>query len=333
MSRALSGRSSNRSAKAMKVEAAAKAVEMEVQLKYHSAEQEHKRVQIQKELEIAKARLQVIKETEEDETHPMKLPKAEEDVKHRVESYIQTLPTATTLQQDIKASATAVPVSTAMNIVLVGPSGIVPATGTPTQVVPPTSTAITLPVVTSSVLTSSTSWLTTLPSATVPITSVMAPVSFPTSDITFPSAPSPIFATRLSDVAPDVCSSDFGLNSNASQFVPSSSVTRQPGFVGLPTGFGQQQPYSNASVLAPRDTLEPLGTSQSSGFNPHHFVQGGQHAAPMYATSSFNPAMDSTRVMADLAAQLHVSRIPVPEPLCFLVIHLIMLHGRVRSRP
>ena len=239
-SRASSGRSSSRSAKAMKLEAAAKAVEMEVQLKYHSAEQEHKRVQIQKELEIAKARLQVIKETEEDETHPMKLPKAEEDAKQRVESYIQALPMETTLQQDIEVPATAVPVSTAMNIVLVGPSGVVPVTGTPTPVVPPTSTAITLPVVTSSVLTSSTSWLTTLPSATVPVMSVMAPVSFPTSDVTFPSVPTPIFSTRLSAVVSDVSISGLGLNPNAPQFVPSSSVTRPPGFVGLPTGFVQQ---------------------------------------------------------------------------------------------
>ena len=135
----------------------------------------------------------------------MLVTEAEEDAKQRVESYIEALPMETTLQQDIEVPATAAPVSTAMNIVLVGPSGVVPATGTPTPVVPPvlippTSTAITLPVVTSSVLTSSTSWLPTLPSATVPVTSVMAPVSFPFSDITFPSVPTPIFATILSAV-------------------------------------------------------------------------------------------------------------------------------------
>ena len=117
----------------------------------------------------------------------------------------------------------------------------------------------------------------------------------------------------MSVVVPEVCSSGLGLNPNAPQFVPSSLVTKPPGCVGLPTGFVHQQPYSNASLLAPRDTLEQLGTSQSLDFNPQQFVPGGQQATPMYATSSFNPAMDSTRVISDLAAQLYVSRIPVPE--------------------
>ena len=63
--------------------------------------------------------------------------------------------------------------------------------------------------------------------------------------------------------------------------------------------------------------MEPLGTFQSSGFNLQHFVPGSQQPTSMYATSSFDPAMDSTRVLADLAAQLHVSRIPVPEPPVF----------------
>ena len=85
---------------------------------------------------MAKARLHAIQETEEDETYPMKLPKAEEDATQRVESYIKTLPMETTLQQDVNAPTTALPASTAMNIVLVGPSGAVPAAGTPTPVGP-----------------------------------------------------------------------------------------------------------------------------------------------------------------------------------------------------
>ena len=95
----------------------------------------------------------------------------------------------TTLQEDIHAPTTALPTSTAVNIVLVGLSGVVPVAGTPTPVVPPvlmppTSTAITLPVVTSSMLTSNTA---------VPGTSVLAPISFSTLDVTFPLAPTPIF--------------------------------------------------------------------------------------------------------------------------------------------
>ena len=185
-----SGRSKSRSTKAMKAEAAAKAAEIKVQMKYQEGELEVKtresQVKLQKESDMAEARLHAIVETDEDTTL-MKLPEAEEDAEQRVESYIQTLPIETTMQQDIQAPVTAVPASTAMNIVLVGPSGAVPATGTPTPVVPPvllppSSTAVTLPVVTSSILTSSTSWLTTLPSASVSVTSVKASISFRTTD-------------------------------------------------------------------------------------------------------------------------------------------------------
>ena len=62
-----------------------------------------------------------------------------------------------------------------------------------------------------------------------------------------------------------------------------------------------------------------MGTSQSSGFNPQHFVPGSQQATSICATSSFDPVIHSTRVLTDLAAQFNVSSILVPEPPVFSV--------------
>ena len=75
---------------------------------------------------------------------------------------------------------------------------------------------------TSSMLTIKTARPLTFPSATVPVTSVMAPVWFPIWDVTFLSELHLFFSTSLSAVVRDVCSSGFGLNSDAPQFVPSS---------------------------------------------------------------------------------------------------------------
>lgn len=86
--------SSSTSTKAIKMEAAAKAAELQVKMKYHVAEQElHAatgRVTLQKELDIAQARLQAI--TEEDTF--ASLPDTTADVRERVEDYIEGLPTA-----------------------------------------------------------------------------------------------------------------------------------------------------------------------------------------------------------------------------------------------
>ena len=88
-SKVSSGRSSSRSTKAMKAEAAAKAAEIKVQMKYQEAELEVKRresqVKLQKELDMAEARLHAIEETDEDTTL-MKLPEAEEDAEERVKA-------------------------------------------------------------------------------------------------------------------------------------------------------------------------------------------------------------------------------------------------------
>ena len=292
-SKVSSERSASRSTKAIKAEAAAKVAEIKVQIKYQEAELEVKRreshVKLQKELGMAEARLHAIEETGEDATLT-KLPEAEEDAERRVESYIQTLPIETTMQQDIQAPVTAVPASTAINMVLVGPSGVVPATGTPTPVVPPvlllpTSTALTLPVVTSSILTSSTSWLTTLPSASVLVTPVKASVSFPTTDRVFIMVPPPIFSTRVSSVGPDIRSVSFMLNPSAPDFVPLSTVIGMPGLAVPSTCVSQQHPCGS---------VQSLGISHSLGFDPQHFVPGGQQTTTV--SSHLDSAMDSTRV-------------------------------------
>ena len=89
-SKVSSGRSVSRSTKALKAEAAAKAAEIKVKV-------------------------------QDEDTTLIKLSKAAEKTEQCVESYIQTLPMEATLQQDIQAPAAAVPASTVINIVLVGP--------------------------------------------------------------------------------------------------------------------------------------------------------------------------------------------------------------------
>ena len=85
-------------------------------------------------------------EEKDEDTTLIKLPEVQEDDEQRVESYIHTLPMKTTVSNK-QSPAAVVSASTSVNIVLVGLSGVDPATGTPNKVVPlvlmpPTSTAV-----------------------------------------------------------------------------------------------------------------------------------------------------------------------------------------------
>ena len=138
------------------------------------------------------------------------------------------------------------------------------------------------------------------------MTPVKAPVAFPTTDRVFPMVPPPIFSTRVSSVGLDIRSVSFMLNPSASDFVPWSTVVGPPGLAAPSTCVSQQHLSSS---------VQSLGISHSLGFDPQHFVPGGQQATTV--SSNLDSAMDSTRVLVDLAAQFHVSRIPVPEPPVF----------------
>ena len=84
-------RASSRSSKSMKLEVATKAAEFEVQLRYHDEEATLSKLRIKKDLEIAQAKLGVIKEEQEGSLTSQLL---EEDSKGRVQDYINTIPSA-----------------------------------------------------------------------------------------------------------------------------------------------------------------------------------------------------------------------------------------------
>ena len=88
-------RTSTRSSKSMKLEVAAKAAELEVQLRFHDEEQRQEatlsKFRMKRDLEIARAKLGVIKEEQEGSLTSQLL---EEDSKGRVQDYINKLPSA-----------------------------------------------------------------------------------------------------------------------------------------------------------------------------------------------------------------------------------------------
>ena len=201
--------SSSTSTKAIKMEAAAKAAELQVKMKYHVAEQElHAatgRVTLQKELDIAQARLQAI--TEEDTF--ASLPDTTADVRERVEDYIEGLPTA----QGLQTADPSYPYTSIgnMNINTVPPTAPAVSAGEPT-----------LPVTTA------------VPSQ---VTNTVQPAHhatlhghvFPTSAI-----PRPVLSTHVNSTRHNA---GHIWNPHAQQFVPTAVTQPPPGFYGIPQQF------------------------------------------------------------------------------------------------
>ena len=201
--------SSSTSTKAIKMEAAAKAAELQVKMKYHVAEQElHAatgRVTLQKELDIAQARLQAI--TEEDTF--ASLPDTTADVRERVEDYIEGLPTAQGLQT-VDPSYPYTSIGN-MNINTVPPTAPAVSAGGPT---PPVTTAVP-PQVTNTVQ----------PAHHATLHGHV----FPTSAI-----PRPVLSTHVNSTRHNA---GHIWNPHAQQFVPATVTQPPPGFYGIPQQF------------------------------------------------------------------------------------------------
>ena len=121
-------RTSSRSSKTLKLEAAAKAAELRVQLRYHeeeaARETEFSKFKLKKELEITTARLQAIAEADDDEeSTDLKQLEPEEDADTRVERFIRALPAQVDLEGP-HINAPTYPAATSVEIQIVGPTGL-----------------------------------------------------------------------------------------------------------------------------------------------------------------------------------------------------------------
>ena len=284
-------RTSSRSSKTLKLEAAAKAAELRVQLRYHEEEAEFSKFKLKKELEITTARLQAIAEADDDEeSTDLKQLEPEEDADTRVERFIRALPAQVDLEGPL-VNAPTYPAATSVEIQIMGPTGLVSTAGTQQTLglatMQPTSTVVTAPV-TTSVQAGNLVGPAAGVQAGLPVS-----VSVPNTGVAFVPQPAPAFSIGVTTSNRPQHDVGYGLNPGAPPFVPSYSMVQQPSGTTQSTHFSEPV-YGTPMYSAPVTSV-----------------------VPKFGPQDQRSMQQESNTVLDLAEYMLATRVQPPEPPIF----------------